>query len=151
MEPHQFYPIQCVFSSLQPNCVNWKKWCSLLPRPARCQSLKHTPHLPLLRLALLSRGSGSLCHVLWRTVSFPERSKWPRLRRTLPLRLLFWLRAFFPGSKELSFPLVHADPGGLSNLLAKCLYFYSCLWECILDGHLHHLMFVSLPAILVNA
>lgn len=70
---------------------------------------------------------GVLALFLWRAVSFPERSKWPRLRRTLPLQLLIWLRAFFPGSKELSFPLVHADPGGLSNLLAKCLYFYSCL------------------------
>lgn len=36
-------------------------------------------------------------------------------------------RGFFPRLKELSFPLVHADLSGLSNLLAKCLYFYSCL------------------------
>lgn len=106
-----------------------KEWCSILPPDPLVASHSNT-HLTcrsVTSLALLSRGSGTLCRVLWRAVSFPECIKWPRLRRALPLQLLIWLRAFFPGSKELSFPLVHADPGGLSNLLAKCPYFYSCL------------------------
>lgn len=68
-----------------------------------------------------------------------------------PTELLIWLRAFFPGSKELSFPLVHADPGGLSNLRVVSVFLFMSVWECILDGHHHLFMFVSLPAILVNS
>lgn len=113
-----------MFITLQHMYVNCKSVVLISPDTLGrlVVSLTHTCSSFTSLALFLSQFSGSLCGQTSRALSALSGCGSSGLSHCYPFG-----PGLFPRLKELSFPLVHADLSGLSNLLAKCLYFYSCL------------------------
>lgn len=120
---HRFCVWIYMSSVVQHMYVNWKSGVLSPLEHVLVVSQTHLTCNSFTFLVLfLSQFSGSLCSVLCRTSR--ALSGCGSAGRS---HCYSFGPGLFPRLKELSFPLVHADLSGLSNLLVKCLYFYSCL------------------------
>lgn len=143
---------QFVFASLQPNCVYWKKWCSILP-PTRSLLVTRThtslaapsPRLLLCLgvLALFAAFSGSLSRSLSpvsgrRSAGLSHCSYW------------FGSGLFSQAQRNCLFPWSTLTPGACpTSSRSVCISIHVCVGIYIrwTSPSLH----VCLPAILVNS